>query len=100
MHDKTRHQPFLTLSKGFINKMITINDIITAYEKTKTAIIKTPLITSDRLNQKLGFRLWVKCEMFREQGLLNLEAHVTQFCHCQMMMHQYLLTLLAIMPKQ
>ena len=32
MHDKTRQQTFLTLSKGFINKMITINDIIIAYE--------------------------------------------------------------------
>ena len=68
MHDKTRHQPFLTLSKGFINKMITINDIITAYEKTRNAIIKTPLITSDRLNKKLGFRLWVKCEMLQRTG--------------------------------
>ncbi len=68
MHDKTRHQQFLTLSKGFINKMITINDIITAYEKTRNAIIKTPLITSDRLNKKLGFRLWVKCEMLQRTG--------------------------------
>ena len=48
--------------------MIDHAQIITVYEKIKKLIIKTPLITSDRLNQQLGFRLWVKCEMLQRTG--------------------------------
>ena len=48
--------------------MITHAQIIAVYDRIKKAITKTPLITSDRLNQKLGFRLWVKCEMLQRTG--------------------------------
>ena len=48
--------------------MITINQINSAYENIKNDVIRTPLITSDRLNQSLGFRLWVKCEMLQRTG--------------------------------
>ena len=48
--------------------MVTNAQIIVAYDRIKKAITKTPLITSDRLNQKLGFRLWVKCEMLQRTG--------------------------------
>ena len=48
--------------------MITINQIKTAYKNIKNDVIRTPLITSDRLNQSLGFRLWVKCETLQRTG--------------------------------
>ena len=48
--------------------MLTINQIETAYKNIKSDVIRTPLITSDRLNQSLGFRLWVKCEMLQKTG--------------------------------
>ena len=68
MHDKTRSQPFFTSPSGYIGIMITINQINTAYQNIKNDVIRTPLITSDRLNQSLGFRLWVKCEMLQRTG--------------------------------
>lgn len=68
MHDKTRWQQFFTSHSGFSSGMLTINQINTAYEKIKKDVIKTPLITSDRLNRSLGFRLWVKCETLQRTG--------------------------------
>ena len=68
MHDKTRLQQFFTSCSGYIEIMITFNQIIKAYEIIKNDVIRTPLITSERLNQSLGFRLWVKCEMLQRTG--------------------------------
>ena len=48
--------------------MLTINQIETAYKNIKSDVIRTPLITSDRLNKFLGFRLWVKCEILQRTG--------------------------------
>ena len=68
MHHKTRWLKYFNSHVGFIIKMVTTNKIITVYDKIKKSIIRTPLITSDRLNQKLGFRLWVKCEVLQRTG--------------------------------
>ena len=48
--------------------MLTINQIETAYKNIKSDVIRTPLITSDRLNKFLGFRIWVKCEILQRTG--------------------------------
>ncbi len=68
MHDKTSRQLFFHLHEGFIIIMITYAEINNVFDKIKKVIIETPLLTSDRLNQKLGFRLWVKCEMLQRTG--------------------------------
>ena len=59
---------FFPIAQRIIIVMITYAQIINTYDNIKNAVIKTPLITSDRLNKKLGFRLWVKCEMLQRTG--------------------------------
>ncbi|MBT5575485.1 threonine/serine dehydratase [Alphaproteobacteria bacterium] len=48
--------------------MISINQIKAAYTAMQNVAIRTPLLTSDSLNQSLGFRLWVKCEVLQRTG--------------------------------
>ena len=54
--------------------MITFNDIQTARERIRDLVIKTPLLTSDRLNDKLGFRLFVKAEPLQRIGAFKFRG--------------------------
>ena len=54
--------------------MITYQDIAQAYERIQHLIVKTPLLTSDRLNDKLGFRLFVKAEPMQRVGAFKFRG--------------------------
>lgn len=54
--------------------MITFHDIQTARERIRDLVIKTPLLTSDRLNDKLGFRLFVKAEPLQRIGAFKFRG--------------------------
>ncbi len=42
--------------------------VLEAYETLKSVVIKTPLLESPALNEKLGARLFLKCEMLQKTG--------------------------------
>ena len=44
------------------------HDITAAHHRIQPMIIKTPLLTSERLNDKLGFRLFLKAEPLQRTG--------------------------------
>ena len=54
--------------------MVTYADIEMAYQRIAPLIIKTPLLTSDRLNDKLGFRLFVKAEPLQRIGAFKFRG--------------------------
>ena len=54
--------------------MVTYADIENAYDRIQHLIIKTPLLTSDRLNDKLGYRLFVKAEMLQRVGAFKFRG--------------------------
>ena len=62
--------------------MITYKDVLAAEENIRQHAIVTPLLTSDTLNNELGFRLWIKAEClqrtgsFKFRGALNAIATV------------------------
>ena len=63
--------------------MITFHDIQTARERIRDLVIKTPLLTSDRLNDKLGFRLFVKAEPLQRIGAFKFRGACNALCNCQ-----------------
>ena len=54
--------------------MVTYADIQDAYERIRHLVVKTPLLTSDRLNDKLGYRLFVKAEMLQRIGAFKFRG--------------------------
>ena len=68
--------------------MITYQDIEDAYHRIAPLIVKTPLLTSDRLNDVLGFRLFVKAEpmqrigAFKFRGACNALLKLPPEAHC------------------
>ena len=68
--------------------MITYQDIEDAYHRIAPLIVKTPLLTSDRLNDLLGFRLFVKAEpmqrigAFKFRGACNALLKLPPKAHC------------------
>ena len=54
--------------------MVAFSDIQNAYDRIKHLIVKTPLLTSDRLNDKLGYRLFVKAEMLQRIGAFKFRG--------------------------
>ena len=47
---------------------VTITDIQSAANRIAPHVIRTPLLESPRLNDRLGFRLLVKCENLQHTG--------------------------------
>ena len=54
--------------------MVAYTDIQNAYKRIRHLIVKTPLLTSDRLNDKLGYRLFVKAEMLQRIGAFKFRG--------------------------
>ena len=54
--------------------MVSYHDISQAYQRISPLIVKTPLLTSDRLNDKLGFRLFVKAEPLQRIGAFKFRG--------------------------
>ena len=54
--------------------MVAYADIQNAYDRIQHLIVKTPLLTSDRLNDKLGYRLFVKAEMLQRIGAFKFRG--------------------------
>ena len=54
--------------------MVTYADIQAAYDRISHLVVKTPLLTSDRLNDKLGYRLFVKAEMLQRIGAFKFRG--------------------------
>ena len=54
--------------------MVSYSDIDTAYRRIQHLIVKTPLLTSDRLNDLLGFRLFVKAEPLQRIGAFKFRG--------------------------
>lgn len=54
--------------------MISYHHIADAYQRIKPIIHRTPLLTSDRLNDKLGFRLFVKAEPLQRIGAFKFRG--------------------------
>ena len=54
--------------------MIRYDDIASAYARIKHLVVKTPLLTSDRLNDKLGFRLFIKAEPLQRTGAFKFRG--------------------------
>lgn len=54
--------------------MITYHDIEDAYHRISPFVVKTPLLTSDRLNDTLGFRLFVKAEPMQRIGAFKFRG--------------------------
>ena len=63
--------------------MLSYTDIEQAYQRIRHMVVKTPLLTSDRLNDKLGFRLFIKAEPLQRIGALNFGGPVMPFSLCQ-----------------
>ena len=59
--------------KRFVH-MITFHDIQTARERIRNLVIKTPLLTSDRLNDKLGFSVVCKAEPLQRIGAFKFRG--------------------------
>ena len=49
-------------------------DILEAYERIKNQIHKTPLLTSESLNQLFGCKLYFKCENFQKVGAFKFRG--------------------------
>lgn len=54
--------------------MITFKDIEDAYHRISHLVVKTPLLTSDRLNDALGFRLFIKAEPMQRVGAFKFRG--------------------------
>ena len=54
--------------------MLSYTDIEQAYQRIRHMIVKTPLLTSDRLNDKLGFRLFIKAEPLQRIGAFKFRG--------------------------
>ena len=54
--------------------MTSYQDIAQAYKRIQHLIVETPLLTSDRLNDKLGFRLFVKAEPLQRIGAFKFRG--------------------------
>lgn len=54
--------------------MVPFTDIDQAHQRIQHLIVKTPLLTSDRLNDKLGFRLFVKAEPLQRTGAFKFRG--------------------------
>ena len=54
--------------------MVSFSDIDQAYQRIQHLIVKTPLLTSDRLNDKLGFRLFIKAEPLQRTGAFKFRG--------------------------
>ena len=54
--------------------MLDINDIYEAYDRIKYDIIETPLLTSDKLNHKLPFNLYLKAESLQKIGAFKFRG--------------------------
>lgn len=48
--------------------MVKLDDIVAAAKRIDGHAVKTPLLTSDKLNTELGFKLWVKAEPLQRTG--------------------------------
>ena len=56
------------------NLAVTIDDIRSAARRIAPHTIRTPLLESPRLNDRLGFRLFVKCENLQHTGSFKLRG--------------------------
>lgn len=54
--------------------MVTYQDISEAYHRIRHLVVKTPLLTSDRLNDRLGFRLFIKAEPLQRIGAFKFRG--------------------------
>ena len=54
--------------------MISYQDVEKAYERISHLTYRTPLLTSDRLNDKLGFRLFIKAEPLQRVGAFKFRG--------------------------
>lgn len=54
--------------------MVTYEHILQAYHRIKHLVVKTPLLTSDRLNDRLGFRLFIKAEPLQRIGAFKFRG--------------------------
>lgn len=54
--------------------MLTYTDIEQAHQRIRHMIVKTPLLTSDRLNDTLGFRLFIKAEPLQRIGAFKFRG--------------------------
>jgi len=56
--------------------MPTYQDIIDAYERIKSFINKTPVMTSRTLNEKTGAKIFLKCENFQKVGAFKMRGAI------------------------
>jgi len=56
--------------------MPTYQDIIDAYDRIKTFINKTPVMTSRTLNEKTGAEIFLKCENFQKVGAFKMRGAI------------------------
>ncbi|MEC8270221.1 MAG: pyridoxal-phosphate dependent enzyme, partial [Pseudomonadota bacterium] len=56
------------------NLAVTIDNIRSAARRIAPHTIRTPLLESPRLNDRLGFRLLVKCENLQHTGSFKLRG--------------------------
>ena len=52
---------------------LTIDDVRAAHERIKPHIRRTPVMTSDYLNDLTGAQLFFKCENFQEAGAFKVQ---------------------------
>ena len=51
----------------------TLDDMLAAHERIKPYIRRTPIRTSDYLNELTGAQLFFKCENFQEPGAFKVQ---------------------------
>src|ERR1044071_7789375 len=52
----------------------TLEDIYTAADRIKTYIHRTPILTNENLNQKVGAQVFLKCENFQKVGAFKFRG--------------------------
>ncbi|MES2676804.1 MAG: serine/threonine dehydratase [Pseudomonadota bacterium] len=53
---------------------LSFNDIVQAQNRIKNYVVKTPILTNEILNQKLGAEIFFKCENFQTTGSFKLRG--------------------------
>ncbi len=54
--------------------MVDYKDILNAYERIKSVVNQTPIMTSRTLNQKLNAKVFLKCENFQRIGAFKMRG--------------------------
>ncbi|WP_415922733.1 beta-hydroxyaspartate dehydratase BhcB [Tateyamaria sp. SN6-1] len=60
--------------KDFVDTLPTYDDMLAAHERIKPHIRRTPVRTSDFLNEMTGAQLFFKCENFQEPGAFKVRG--------------------------